>query len=126
MATSTVSAREIADYYGLPFEITAKTLQRLKDTGLIQSAQGSRGGYVLNRSLDDVSLAEFLNLMERNRSAASCCNRQNARKSECEYQRRCEIQSFMTRLDARVFDFLSKIRLTELTEGALTDGDRVL
>ena len=45
------SAREVADSYGLPFEITAKTLQRLRDTGLIQSAQGARGGYTLQRSL---------------------------------------------------------------------------
>ena len=39
---SWASAREIADTYGLPFEITAKTLQRLKDLELIQSAQGAR------------------------------------------------------------------------------------
>jgi DNA-binding IscR family transcriptional regulator len=54
------SAREIADSYGLPFEITAKTLQRLRDTGLIESAQGARGGYTLKRELEGVSLAEFL------------------------------------------------------------------
>ena len=58
------SAREIADQFGLPFDITAKTLQRLKDAGLIASAQGSRGGYKLQRSLDEVNLAEFLDMME--------------------------------------------------------------
>ena len=29
------SAREIADLYGLPFDILAKTLQRLKESGMI-------------------------------------------------------------------------------------------
>ncbi|MBI2711274.1 MAG: IscS subfamily cysteine desulfurase [Bdellovibrio sp.] len=48
------SAREIADTYGLPFEITAKTLQRLKETGLIESAHGAKGGYTLHRSLDEI------------------------------------------------------------------------
>src|SRR3954467_14490649 len=66
------SAREIADTYGLPFEITAKTLQRLKDTGLIQSAQGARGGYTLQRPLGEVNLAEFLNLMEGPQSVVAC------------------------------------------------------
>ena len=55
-----VSAREIAGTYGLPFEITAKTLQRLKEHGFIRSEQGAKGGYTLNRALDQVSLAEFL------------------------------------------------------------------
>ena len=54
------SAREVADTYGLPFEITAKTLLRLKDLGLIQSTQGARGGYTLSRCMKEISLAEFL------------------------------------------------------------------
>src|SRR6185437_15556598 len=35
------SAREVADVFGLPFEITAKTLQRMKEIGLIHSSQGA-------------------------------------------------------------------------------------
>src|SRR3712207_2565364 len=66
------SAREIADSYGLPFEITAKTLLRLKDAGLIQSAQGSRGGYTLARALSGVNLAEFMELMEGPQSVVAC------------------------------------------------------
>src|SRR5689334_10334509 len=66
------SAREIADSYGLPFEITAKTLQRLRDSGLIQSAQGAKGGYTLQRALEQVSLAEFLEMMEGPQSVVVC------------------------------------------------------
>src|SRR5262245_14121899 len=69
---SVTSAREVADSYGLPFEITAKTLQRLKDTGLIHSAQGARGGYTLQRALSDVTLAEFLRLMEGPQAVVAC------------------------------------------------------
>src|SRR3954447_6879363 len=92
------SAREVADAYGLPFEITAKTLQRLKDTGLIQSAQGSRGGYTLLRSLSDVSLAEFLRLMEGPQAIVACTGAVAAGESAtagCEYGGRCEIRNLM-------------------------------
>ena len=75
---ASASAREIADSYGLPFEITAKTLQRLKDTGLIQSAHGAKGGYTLQRSLSDVSLAEFLELMEGPQSVVDSFNLRRA------------------------------------------------
>src|SRR4051812_34433600 len=84
------SAREIADSYGLPFEITAKTLQRLKDTGLIQSAHGAKGGYTLQRSLNEVSLAEFLELMEGPQSVVFCAGGTDHNATGCEYGGRCE------------------------------------
>ena len=115
------SAREIADSYGLPFEITAKTLQRLKDTGLIQSAQGARGGYTLRRSLSDVNLAEFLSLMEGSQSVVACAGSVAAERKEagmagCEYHGRCEIKHLMSDLNTRIHGFLSGILLAELAE----------
>lgn len=112
---SITSAREVADHYGLPFEITAKTLQRLKDSGLIHSAQGARGGYTLQRALSDVSLAEFLELMEGPQSVVACAP--NPSVTGCEYHGKCEIKGLMSHLNRRVFEFLSGIRLAELAEG---------
>lgn len=116
------SAREVADTYGLPFEITAKTLQRLKDTGLIQSAQGARGGYTLARELEQITLAEFLDLMEGPQSVVACSGTGPAPVSaglathacQCSYESKCEIRSLMGDLNERVYRFLSGIRLNEL------------
>src|SRR6187401_1476141 len=93
--SSITSAREIADTYGLPFEITAKTLQRLKDTGLIHSAQGARGGYTLQRALADVTLAEFLQLMEGPQSVVACSGPKAADETECGFKPKCEISHLM-------------------------------
>jgi Rrf2 family protein len=130
------SAREIADSYGLPFEITAKTLQRLKDTGLIQSAKGSRGGYTLVRNLCDLNLAEFLVHMEGPQAVVLCASSEpvglslglqasqpearaadskaSKAKCECEYAKLCEIKTVMGDLNVRVFEFLSGIKLADL------------
>jgi Rrf2 family protein len=113
------SAREIADSYGLPFEITAKTLQRLKDTGLIQSAQGARGGYTLQRPLSEVSLAEFLSLMEGPQAVVACAGvATHENEAGCEYHGRCEIRHVMSELNSRFQVFLSGIRLADLTDGS--------
>lgn len=124
------SAREVADCYGLPFEITAKTLQRLKDAGLIQSAHGARGGYQLKRSLSEVSLAEFLQLMEGPQMVVACAGSSESHSDEdtdgatpdrsCEYGGRCEIKHWMTRLNQKVFHFLDEISLADLAK----DGSR--
>ncbi len=108
------SAREISDTYGLPFEITAKTLLRLKDSGLIQSAQGAKGGYTLIRSLDQISFAEFLVLMEGQQSVVSCAGQTKSDLEACEYDTRCEIKHVMGRLNERVTRFLSGIQLAEI------------
>lgn len=123
------SAREIADTYGLPFEITAKTLLRLKDSGLIQSAQGAKGGYMLQRSLEEIHLAEFLGLMEGPQSMVACSPQHAADAEEmknsgaplklagcqCEYSPRCEIKDVMNDLNGKLFQFLAGIPLAEIT-----------
>jgi len=108
------SAREVADHYGLPFEITAKTMQRLKELGLISSEYGARGGYVLRRSLDDISLAEFLTLMEGKRSLVACTPGHAGGHGGCEYQPKCKIRGMMADLNLRMRGFLSNIKLSEL------------
>lgn len=118
------SAREVADYYGLPFEITAKTLQKMKDNGLIQSAQGARGGYTLNRSLDELTLAEFLSFMEGPQALVACVppfptlqpSEHVTSDCSCEYQNRCEMKNVMKDLNSRIFKFLNGIRLGDLAQ----------
>jgi Rrf2 family protein len=124
------SAREIADHYGLPFEITAKTLLRLKDAGMIQSAQGARGGYTLMRSLEEVTLREFLVMMEGPQSVVACATAPESKGEapkeapsapcHCEYSGRCEIKGVMSDLNDRVSGFLGSIRLADLASRFLT------
>lgn len=135
------SAREISDTYGLPFEITAKTLLRLKDSGIIQSAQGAKGGYMLQRSLEEIHLAEFLGIMEGWQSVVACSPHQSELPEgvqhqdvaqsissskntgcQCEYSPRCEIKEVMNDLNSRLFQFLAGIRLAEITGGELISG----
>jgi Rrf2 family protein len=121
------SAREISDVYGIPFEILAKTLQRLKENGLIQSEQGARGGYSLNRSLDEITLADFLVIMEGPQSVVACTSVEepapmsHATKSDpgscgCNYSGRCDMKNVMSDLNGRVKNFLMGIKLNELAE----------
>lgn len=110
---SMTSAREVSDRYQLPFEITAKTLQRMRDTGIIQSEQGARGGYTLRKKPDEVTLAEFLELMEGPQSVVGCANPATSTSCACEYQVHCDMQDMMKGLNHRVRSFLSGIRLSE-------------
>jgi Rrf2 family protein len=130
---SVTSAREISDQFGLPFEITAKTLQRLRDSGLIDSAQGARGGYLLQADLSRVSLVRLLDVMEGAQGIVACAAPEQAvapsAKSDpchCEYHSACEIRGMMSGLNKKVRDFLASITLGELLEDISSSGDSSL
>jgi Rrf2 family protein len=110
---SVTSARELSDRYDLPFEITAKTLQRMKESGLIESAHGARGGYMIARCPSKLNLAEFLELMEGPQAVVGCTS---PSLHTCEYQKKCEVTGVMIDLNSRVKTFLAGILLTDLAE----------
>ncbi len=111
------SAREIADRFDLPFEILAKTLQRLKEQGVIASTYGTRGGYVLSRDLALLSLGEFLKLMEGPVSVVACTHPETAQ--DCGYRGQCNIKGMMSQLNDRFSDFLGRISIEEITRTPL-------
>jgi Rrf2 family protein len=109
-ATAVTSAREVSDLFGLPFEITAKTLQRMKDTGLILSAQGAKGGYLLQKNLSEITLARFLEWMEDPQQVVACATS----PTPCEYSPKCVINGPMVVLNDKIQKFLGEIRLSDL------------
>lgn len=115
------SAREIAERYSLPFEILAKTLQKLKEQEIITSTYGTRGGYVLKRDLRTVSLLEFLKIMEGPVGVVPCVNTAKVEMTTkssacCDYETGCSIRPTMSFLNNKVSDFLGRIFLDELTD----------
>lgn len=116
------SAREISDHYALPFEVTAKTLQRLRDSGLILSAYGARGGYQWSgrAAASEMSLARFLEAMEGPQAVVSCVSGEgHFSDSQCEYESRCELRGVMSALNQRAVRFLGSIRVMELIENSI-------
>ena len=47
--TAALSAKDIADAYGIPAQLLAKILQQLTKSGLLKSHAGMNGGYALSK-----------------------------------------------------------------------------
>src|SRR2546427_8073958 len=67
-----VSAKRIAEEFGIPPELLAKILQRLAKRRLIVSQNGPKGGYVLTRHPSDISVGEVVRALEGPISIVSC------------------------------------------------------
>ena len=57
-----VSAQEIAGNYQLPQPMVANILKQLAAAGLIQSVRGQRGGYVLARPAEAITLSDIISV----------------------------------------------------------------
>jgi Rrf2 family protein len=60
-----VRLKAIAEAHGIPQRFLVQILLQLKGSGLVVSARGAAGGYLLARSPKAISLADILNVLDR-------------------------------------------------------------
>ncbi|TVT23019.1 Rrf2 family transcriptional regulator [Amycolatopsis acidiphila] len=63
-AAEPVPATRLAELHGVSATYLAKQLQALSRAGLVQSAQGKSGGYVLTRSPEEITVLDVVEAVE--------------------------------------------------------------
>jgi len=106
------SAREIADGYGVSYELVSKILQTLKRFNVISSVQGVAGGYRLARDLAGVSLFDLVEMIEGPQGIVECTREDGA--PPCEMMGGCNILLPMRELNRKVMDVLRETSLASL------------
>jgi Rrf2 family protein len=66
------TAKEIAEHYEIPYNLIAKVLQNFTKSELVISFQGVKGGYMLNKSPDSISLIDIIKAVESNYQLTEC------------------------------------------------------
>src|ERR1700743_1526553 len=62
--TVALSAKDIADAYGIPAQLLAKILQQLTKAGMLKSHAGMNGGYALSRDARQISAFEVIHAID--------------------------------------------------------------
>src|SRR3954471_5513647 len=62
--TSPVPLTEIAEANGLPLAYLEHLVARLRKAGLVESRRGARGGYLLARPPEEITMAEVVEALE--------------------------------------------------------------
>jgi Rrf2 family protein len=107
-----LSAKEVADAYGIPPEAMAKILQRLVKAGLLHSQHGTNGGYVLARDAARVTAFEVIRAIDGPLFITSCVTV----RGECEQHERCTIKEPMRRVNQSIEAVLRRITIAEMKE----------
>jgi Rrf2 family protein len=104
------SAREIAGLYDVPIELMAKVLQRLVQKGLLESHQGTRGGYTLARLPSQISVADVIQAIEGPVTVTAC----TTEEGQCEQFSKCNVRDPLFRVRERILAALAECTIAEL------------
>jgi Rrf2 family protein len=105
-----VSAKRIAGEFRIPPELLAKILQRLAKRGFVASQNGPKGGYVLTRSPEEITVGEVVRALEGPINIVGCLE-----DLDCPQFSRCNLRLPVQKIQASISRLLDTMTLAELT-----------
>ena len=108
-----ITARDISQYYDIPYELVSKVLQRLVKRNLVHSSQGVRGGYTLTRSSEQISLMEIISAIEENHNITNCMNESSSQK-DCTHFDCCMIRDPLIKVQREIDKILENMKVNQI------------
>jgi Rrf2 family protein len=109
------SAREIAaGFGGLSRAFAANILKELCQKGFVASHRGVKGGYVLSRSAEEISLLELMESLDDVVHLTECSKTNVAAIDECSLLSVCPMRGSMRLVHQRIREVLGAVTLAEL------------
>ena len=108
-----IAARELSESERLPGDYVEQILLRLRRAGLVESIRGARGGYLLAREPDAISVRDVMTASEHQTFEVNC-DSHPVDAARCSPGGTCSIRPVWHALQQRVDDLLSGISLSDL------------
>jgi Rrf2 family protein len=116
---SPVPAREIAEHEGLPADYVEQILLKLRRAGIVSSARGARGGYLLAHAAATVSVRDIVAAAEH-RTFEVNCDTYPVDPVRCAPGTGCAIRPVWRALQQRVDQLLASVSLADLSRDEVT------
>src|SRR5579872_2573323 len=105
------TARDLAAESRLPVSTVSKLLKQLLQSGLLVSHRGIKGGYVLAKPAQSISLVEIISAIEGRMALTECSTEVTGL---CDLESNCPIKSNQQIINRAVRGVLEKITLSDL------------
>jgi len=108
-----VAARELSEHERLPHDYVEQILLRMRRAGIVDSVRGAKGGYLLAREPQAVSVKDVIEASEHVTFEVNCdVHRVDA--DRCDPSTACSIRPVWRLLERRINDLLAGITLADL------------
>ena len=105
-----VSAREMVYHLRCPFHPFSRVLQKLVDHKFVTSKQGIKGGYILSKNLNKLSLYQLMSAILPNIEIADCL------KGDCNLLQSCNIKNPIHYLNKKFLEFYKTLSVFEILD----------
>jgi Rrf2 family protein len=119
-----VTGREIAAQERLPADYVEQILLRLRRAGVITSTRGARGGYVLSRPPEDISIRAVIHASELETFDLHCLSHP-VEEDRCAASHSCSIRPVWVLLQTKIDDVLESVCLADLLHDEPAVRERV-
>ena len=109
-AQDKVSLQQVAKRQAISEKYLWQIANRLKTAGLISAVPGAHGGYVLNKTTKDISLADILEALEGEFALAPCVRT----SSVCSRSGTCVSREVWRELNARMTEVMKSMTLSDV------------
>ncbi len=119
-----VTGREIAENEKLPSDYVEQIMLRLRRAEIVKSTRGAKGGYMLARSPEEISVKDVLQASELATFDLHCISHP-VNEERCSDSGDCSIRPVWVLLQQRIDEVLAGVRLSDLLATESTVRDRV-
>lgn len=106
-----INLADISQRQGISLSYLEQLFSRLRRQGLVASARGPGGGYLLGREAGQITVSEVINAVDENVDATRCAGQRN-----CQGHERCLTHDLWEELSNHITDFLGAISLADLVQ----------
>ena len=106
----TVTAEEIARFYGISRDHIVKVIQELSRHGYVQARRGRGGGSVLARDPRSITVCDVITTFEGAPALLDCLRNSNV----CAIERTCRLKQTLSEAQSRMFDYLDTVSVEDI------------
>ncbi len=110
-----VNTKEIAEEYHIPVELLAKVLQTLSKSGIIESHNGPKGGYLLGKNPREITIARVLESLEGPLGIMDCAHEKDG--DACMQREHCNIRTPLLKVQNGIYQLLNHMTLQDILGG---------
>lgn len=104
-----VTVGEIAERHHIPTAYLERLTGQMRANGLLKSVRGAKGGYLLGRASEAITIADIIEAVNENVDATRCKG-----KGNCHQGVMCLTHHLWDALNQEMFEFLKRITLQSL------------
>ena len=104
-----INLADISARQGISLSYLEQLFSRLRKQGLVESARGPGGGYMLAKPANDISVADVIQAVDESVDATRCGGKKN-----CQGEDSCLTHDLWEELSNQISGFLSGISLADL------------